>query len=431
MTDDRRPLEQHGGPIQSTGPVESRIMLVRALEAASGAEPDTLTHGFHTWTARMHPAIASVVIDGLTPERGSVLDPFAGGGTVPLEAYIAGRTSLGSDLNPLGPLLGRVRCQTRDANSRHRLETTLREVAVKSEERVRARVAAIAPIPKSVAAWYDGHVLKELAGLREEIMACTESMDRDAMRIVFSSILVKTSKKRADSSRAEIEKTIRKGLATEFFLRKGLELVERYEALAAYVPKGAKSPKFMNADVRALDRLLPPETLFDLVLSSPPYGGTYDYAEHHALRYAFLGLDPAALEHDEIGARRFANDFGSLRRWDEETFAYLDAMRRRLRPEGNVVLVVGDGRVEGEHVPAIDQLTAIAPHAGLEVHATASEPRQGFGYEDGPPRAEHLVWLKPTRSVSRPSPGNAARGGAASRPHGASRRDQNRPRKKA
>jgi hypothetical protein len=266
----------------------------------------------------------------------------------------------------------------------------------------------VAPIPRTIAAWFDGHILKELAGLREEIMACTESSDRDAMRVVFSSILVKTSKKRADSSQAEITKSLRKGLATEFNLRKGLELVERYDALAAYVPKRAKQPKFMNADVRALDRLLSRDALFDLVLSSPPYGGTYDYADHHALRYAFLGLDPAALDHDEIGARRFANDAGSLARWDDETYAYLDAMRRRLRPEGNVVLVVGDGRVEGQHVPVIDQLAHIAPHAGLVLHATASEPRQGYGYEDGPPRAEHLVWLKPKPSPVR-TPATAGR----------------------
>lgn len=431
MNDRRRPLEQHGGPIHATGPDDARSLLVRALEAAANAEPDTLTHGFHTWTARMHPAIASVAIDALTRPSSTVLDPFSGSGTVAVEAFVAGRASVASDLNPLAALLGRVKCQRRDAESLHRLDDKMREVAQKSEERVRARIASVAPIPKSVALWFEGHVLKELAGLREEILACEDAMDRDAMRIVFSSILVKVSKKRADSSHSEAMKTLRKGLVTEFFERKGRELVERQAALAEHLPKGAKAPRFLNADARALPRLLAPETTFDLVVSSPPYGGTYDYADHHELRYAFLGLDPTKLTEDEIGARRFSREFGALRRWDEQTHAFLEAMRARLTPEGNVLLVVGDGRVEGEHIPVIDQLTHIAPHAGLEVHATASESRAGFGFEDGPPRAEHIVWLKPTRSVARPSRGSDERGSAATRPRESSPRDRSRPRRRA
>ena len=70
----RRPLVQHGGPIRSAGPSSKRDLLVRALEAAGSEEADTLTHGFHTWTARLHPAIASVTIDNPGPDIGLLLD---------------------------------------------------------------------------------------------------------------------------------------------------------------------------------------------------------------------------------------------------------------------------------------------------------------------------------------------------------------------
>lgn len=440
MTEPRRPLVQHGGPIHSFGPSEARALLERALELAASSPADTLTHGFHTWTARMHPAIAHVLVDALAPRGSAVLDPFSGSGTVALEAYVQGRFGVGADLNPLAPLVGQVKCQRRDSAERGRLDAALREVAARSEERVRAREPAHAPVPPEIARWFEGHVLKELAGLREELLAVEDERDRDAMRVVFSSILVKMSKKRGDSASGEAEKTLRKGLATELFLRKGLELVDRYAELFAAIPRDAEPPRFLQADVRELGQRLPRGLFFELVMSSPPYGGTYDYVDHHALRYAFLGLDAAPMTRHEIGARRNATYEGALERWNHETVSYLRAIRERLAHEGHVLLVVGDGRVERRSVPAIEHLGELAPHADLELHAAASEPRvDPLG---GPPRAEHVVWLRarpsrartpdapvrPSRSDARPSRGSGAAGSDATRRPGPSRSGRNRPR---
>jgi hypothetical protein len=102
----RKPLTNVGGAIESRGDPAFCVPLVAALEAGS-AEPDSdpalgLTHGFHAFPARMHPAIARVLLRELSLGRASrVLDPFCGSGTVLVEAMIAGWRSLGSDLDPL------------------------------------------------------------------------------------------------------------------------------------------------------------------------------------------------------------------------------------------------------------------------------------------------------------------------------------------
>lgn len=441
MTEPRRPLGQHGGPIESFGPDSARELLEKAFEVAASSPADTLTHGFHTWTARMHPGIAHVVIDALAPRGGAVLDPFCGSGTVPIEAYVLGRFGVGVDLNPLSPFLCAVKAQRRDARERARLWEGVKYVAERSEDRVRTREPVHAPVPPEIARWFEGHVLKELAGLREEILQEEDARDRDAMLVVFSSILVKMSKKRADSSGIEVEKSLRKGLVTELFVRKAKELVERFEALYEAIPNDAKAPRFVQADVRELAHNLPRGLAFDLVLSSPPYGGTYDYVDHHALRYAFLGLDPAPMTKHEIGARRNARYTGALERWNHETVGYLRAIRERVAHGGNVVLVVGDGKVEGHTLPAVEHLGEIAPNADLELHAAASEPR--VDYEGGPMRSEHLVWLRPraarpgrgdesvrpSRSAGRPSPGSGGAGPGAAHPPGSSRPARNRPRR--
>jgi len=55
----KRALEQIGGPIRTEGRAD---VLAEAWARASDEDPDSLTHGCHRGPARMHPAIARVVL---------------------------------------------------------------------------------------------------------------------------------------------------------------------------------------------------------------------------------------------------------------------------------------------------------------------------------------------------------------------------------
>jgi hypothetical protein len=131
-----------------------------------------------------------------------------------------------------------------------------------------------------------------------------------------------------------------------------------------------------------------------LIISSPPYGGTYDYASHHQRRHAWLGMSAKGLRKDEIGARRDVGRAGrtSGRKWELQVRTMLSAMAELLRPEGLIVLLVGDGEVGGKRVFADVQLERLAPEVELEVSAVASQSRPDF--HQGRPRREHLVLLR-------------------------------------
>jgi hypothetical protein len=340
----------------------------------------------------MHPAIARRIVAAYSEGREVVLDPFAGGGTVVLEAMLAGRRAAGVDLNPLAVKLADVRCSRRDARARKRFLVALEGVAVRSEERVRARVDSRAPLTREEAAWYEVHVLKELAGLREEILGVLDREDKRALLLVFSAIVVKFSKQLADTSEREVKKRIRKGLVTEFFLRKGKELVERWAELDRALPKDAFRPKLIEGDARELESILPKRVRADLVLTSPPYGGTYDYVAHHARRFAWLGIDASAFERGEIGARRRMNAEERARAWDHEMLTVLRSIAAvRRSTEAPIILLVGDAQIGRRRVPADEQLAHLAPRAELELVASASQTREDF--RGGEPRREHLLLL--------------------------------------
>jgi hypothetical protein len=251
-------------------------------------------------------------------------------------------------------------------------------------------------LEREISGDYDPHVLFELSGLLEEIERVVNQSDRRALMVVFSALLVKFSRRRGDTSSEHIAKRIRKGLATEFFVRKGEELLLRWEALFESAPQDAFEARLMCGDARRLPDLLGPRFGADFVFTSPPYGGTYDYAEQHALRSAWFGLDASHLQEAEVGARRRLNAGNDpVARWDDELRTILRSIRNVLQRDGRAVIWLGDGELAGRRVPADEQLARLAPQAGFELVAWATQQRHDV--LGGPLRGEHLLLLAPTR----------------------------------
>ncbi len=390
----RSSLSNVGGTASYRGDESFAHPMRRILEAADDPAPSLAIHAFHSYPARMHPHIAREAVAAFAPEGGgSMLDPFCGGGTTIVEAMRAGWRTLASDINPLALALTRVRSTRRGEAGRERLLAAIEGVAQRSEDRVRGRVDVRAKLDAEERSWYEVHVLKELAGLLLEIDALEPAADREALRMVFSAIVVKFSKQRADTSHERVEKRIRKGLPTEFFARKGVELVEAWAELDAACEPKTRRPSVVRSDVRRLGQTLSGDFRADLILTSPPYGGTYDYADHHARRLAWLGMNAQAFRRDEIGSRReLAKARDGERRWAQQVEAMLAALAPRLSARGVALLVMGDGQVGGGRVPADRQIERLCVKAGLRFVGVASQSRRD--YAGGAERNEHLIALE-------------------------------------
>jgi SAM-dependent methyltransferase len=359
-------------------------LLVHALDVAS-VDKDRLTHGFHSYPARMHWATPARLIEELELAGQRVLDPFCGSGTTLIEASVAGCTAFGVDLSPLSVRLSRVKTDPLTPELRQELLFSASTLRSGSEELVQARANVRAELPPGEIGWYEPHVLKEMAGLWGLIQALEQPPAlREALRFVFSSLVVKFSRQRSDTSVEQVARRVRKGLVSEFFERKAFELGER---LAALAEAGAlHKPQVIEGDARALVDYV--QTKMDCIICSPPYGGTYDYVEHHARRLAWLGITTKRMEAHELGARRRGDD---LARFERELASALMAMRGALRKDGMAFLLMGDGEHRGQRVPADELVARLAPDVNLFPLAVASQERPDF--LGGAPRAEHLMAL--------------------------------------
>lgn len=73
-------------------------------------------HSICSFQGKLKPAIAKFLTEALVPPGGSVLDPFAGVGTIPFEAALAGKTAYGFDLSPAAIAISRAKLTAPNAS---------------------------------------------------------------------------------------------------------------------------------------------------------------------------------------------------------------------------------------------------------------------------------------------------------------------------
>ncbi|HEU5055051.1 MAG TPA: DNA methyltransferase [Kofleriaceae bacterium] len=403
-----------GGRVERGGDRALAEGLAEALRAPD-RDPDaarTFTHGFHTYPARMDPAMARALLAGLGG-RGAVLDPFCGSGTTLVEARAAGRASTGGDLNPLAVAIARSKTWTAPPARRRALLETARAIAAEAlEEGKAARRAGHHPAPlrragknpsardRTIGEWFAPHVRRELEQIAALIDGEPDRELREHLRVLLSSILYKVSRRASDTDPRRVERNIARGNPARLFAARAELLAAGLDELAA---RPGPMPRVLCADAR---RLEVPAGGFELCVTSPPYAGTYDYADLHGLRMAFLGIDPGELERHEMGARaRFAG--GPDRRaralgdYGRDLAAALAAVARALAPGGRAALVVGDS-LAGRAPVRADELVRRAVAAPLALVAWAGQERPALGgaekraFAGGAPKREHILLLERT-----------------------------------
>ena len=314
------------GKLHRDGDSATAKMLVDALTAGQTDREtaETLTHPFHAYPARLHPATARVLVelvgDGATRTQ-PIVDPFCGSGTVLVEARAAGLRAIGVDLNPLAVLVARAKTWTVAPRRRSQLREAGHAIAgatLAAGHAARRALGAAAPLRKPVGfdpnardrrlkSWFAPHVRRELEDLAARIDELAEDDVELAgvLRACLSSMLYKVSSRTSDTDATWIARNIGRGQPSRLF-------VQRVELLAAGLADLSKVhaplPEISELDVRHLGDAVADGTAGGVV-TSPPYAGTYDYAEHQRLRFDFLALRHREFEAGELGSRRsFEND---------------------------------------------------------------------------------------------------------------------------
>ena len=405
------------GRISRDGLTSTATVLVEALEAAQTDREtaDTLTHPFHTYPARLHPATAKILVEFLgegATRTQPIVDPFCGSGTVLVEARANGYRAIGADLNPLAVLVARAKTWTVPPRRRKELLETGHAIAAASlaagkaarrggsEQAPLRRVAGFDPNARNrrLASWFAPHVRRELEDLAARIDELRDEDGElaDILTACLSAILYKVSSRTSDTDPTWVDRNVARGQAARLF-------GGRVELLAAGLGDMSKvhgtPPEVHENDVRKLADIVPDGSAA-AVITSPPYAGTYDYAEHQRLRFDFLGLRHREMDEGEIGSRRSFNEDLELatRRWKKALAGMIGLMGAALAPGRAAAIVIGDSMAKGRGIYALDDVREALP-GDLVIEAWASQERPMLGTGEKRafalrPKAEHIIVLR-------------------------------------
>lgn len=365
---------------KSRGPVQAKAVRehgdkkyapILAEALAKTGKSNEATHNFHTYPAGMHPDCARLIIEACP---GSVHDPFCGGGTVLVEAKRLGRRATGTDISPIAQLVAKARCAGPE------MATPLRSAARKIAEKAKLRVEV--EIPEELQEWYQPHVAQELGRIRDEIVKMDENI-QPLLRAVFSSILIKASYRKSDTSNHKQKHHRPPGTTAYLFHKKARELGRMLETMP-------DEPKSQIIHGNACDT--PPPHPVDLVLTSPPYPGVYDYLPLQQIRLTWMDLTKQTPFKLELGSRRNFRAKGrknALTEWQTNTAQWISTQSNALNPGGSMVIVVGDGIIGGKLVDALYPTVEAMKACGLRIVARASADRPDHARKAI--RIEHLV----------------------------------------
>ena len=146
-------------------------------------ETGYLTHAIFYYPAKFIPHVVRYALKSYTNEGDWVIDPFAGSGTVGVEAYLGERNAFLLDLNPLLEYMIPLKVPTekeqlREVNLSHMLDGL-------EESRCH-----FTPAWSNIAYWYPPEMLKTLS----EYWGFIKNSERDTYTAIIESALLKASK---------------------------------------------------------------------------------------------------------------------------------------------------------------------------------------------------------------------------------------------
>ena len=220
------------------------------------------THGMHTYVAAMIPQLARKLIESYAPPKGTVFDPFCGGGAVLVEAVYSGRMAVGRDVNELAVLISNAKTTHIDQAQANETANNIIDTLDFSPE---------APLlDRTLGYWFKEEHLPSLDALRRSI---DENVDRHSpLHPFFLSIFSATVRDVSLTYRNEIR--LRRMTPSEIDnftvdpIRRFQKRVRQAAVVVDDLPQGI-STDIQIGDVQAISL---DDDECSTIVCSPPYG---------------------------------------------------------------------------------------------------------------------------------------------------------------
>jgi DNA modification methylase len=274
-----------------------------------------LAHYMHPYKGKFHPKMVRALLNYVFPQpSGTVMDNFAGCGTLLVEATWMGLDSIGMEINPLSALMSNVKCDSLNVSADelkkdiysylHDLRSNLlsdetqssnpvllspskheKETIDKRKNSIPARVTSLFGEPKTV-----DHVIVAY----ELAKKVKDEKIRDFLLLALSGAISDLARRRKGEFLDVLQDRL-KNLHLRIYI---------FDKLNQVLKTKLGKSKTYTADTRDM-RMVESESI-DAIVNSPPYSTALDYVRNDYAQLVLLELaDIPKLETNIIGNPRF------------------------------------------------------------------------------------------------------------------------------
>jgi len=271
-----------------------------SFENLSRKETSYATHGYHRYPAKFIPQLARRCIEEYSDEDEIVCDPFMGCGTTLVEALISGRKAVGVDINPVAWLITKAKSVPIEPEKlKKEVNKILSDISAFIEFRrnkikplKEIDIKPVIPDKERIKYWFPReHIREELGTILGRINKIEDEDIRNFCLCAFSQILKNCS--------TWLMKSVK---PTRDLKKKPADPLQAFKKHINYMLKGNKElfrlmPNHVKQNLdeyliveRRDARDLPSESnSVSLIVTSPPYVTSYEYADLHQLTALWLG----------------------------------------------------------------------------------------------------------------------------------------------
>ncbi|MDF7796075.1 class I SAM-dependent methyltransferase [Pseudomonas syringae] len=369
----------------------SRLRVVNAPASTSWdfpAIPEPRIHRIHPYPAKFPAFLTSKALSyarraGL--ETKSIADIFCGCGTVAYEARRAGVDFWGCDVNPVATLIAKTKSGKYSPERVRSYAGLILEDLYLANTNVDLAEAAVLKLRD----WFEPDQFDDLARLLNAIKKTVpvRSRYREVFLCAFSAILKRCSQWRQRSIKPSFDRSKKPASVKKAFESQCSFMID------AFKQSGLELDTKQEINLANVLTLSKPKTPVDLIITSPPYVTSYEYADLHQLSSLWLGFasDHRDLRIGSIGSTQHNLNLGQkidqlnlvgtqvvFALFNEDRRAaravanyYLDMQNVAIRcrqfvsDKGIAVFVIGNTRYCGVEIDNASHLTEALLHAGF------------------------------------------------------------------
>ena len=269
------------------------------------SQTTALTHNYHRYPAKFIPQIVKKLIQDYAPNKEQVIcDPFGGCGTTLVEAKILGHGAIGFDINPIAKLI----TQTKTTPIRPK---TLFNYRKKFLDYYENTLSIEHKHHHRIGYWFDEEIIRELDRIYFSIKKIKDHNTRRFFLCAFSHNLKNCSRWLMKSIKPTIDKGKIFPNPKSSFLRHLDSMLKKNERFYSTLVESGNTNVQAKMYRRDSTKTLPVDSgSIDLIVTSPPYVTSYEYADLHQLSLLWFGDDPKHFKK----WHHFSNDFIDFRR---------------------------------------------------------------------------------------------------------------------